>query len=156
MSARALLVVLGLCASCDPVTEALVLDVIDIDEDCEPAVFAEVNAISVQAVASDGRCVLRDECVPTTRGTVTGIDTFEQVMRSAGSEEPLIDELELDQADQIAVKARASGCFPDLDDPEANPPILCAAANLDARSDGVLTLELEPQGCIDALELCDP
>jgi len=154
MSGRALLVVLGLCAGCDPVVERIELD-FQLGAGCEDE-LAAVLAISIEGIAENGACKNTHGCVPPPVMATT-LEQLEAEIRDAESENGPLIEVDLDRTQQIAVNGRPCfSCFPADGGSCDNTPILCGVANLDAVEDGVLLVPLGCAQCVENLALCEP
>lgn len=134
------------CSSAEDVT----LAVTDADGDCA-ARFADVQTISIEAVATAGRCRLAQECAFNVE-----IRSAADVAAALRFSDVLL-ELPAGEAQTLVINGRPShDCFPRADG--ANHPVLCGYASLGQARDGTLTVELEPDlggdECPESIELC--
>ena len=147
MTATALL--LASAAACSG-AEDVTLAIADADGDCA-ARFADVQTLSIEAVATAGRCRLAHECAFNVE-----IRSVADVAAALRFSDVLL-ELDAGEAQTLVINGRPShDCFPRSDG--ANHPVLCGYASLGQARDGTLTVELEPDlggdECPESIELC--
>jgi hypothetical protein len=138
-----------LAAACGT-TEDVRLVIRDDTGDLTQEVWDAVDTLSLEAIATDGRCRLRHECpdfVP-----VRSVDDVAAALRYAD----VLLELDADEAQVLVLNGRPKhNCFPvqsDGDPPiELNDPVMCAYASL-SRGSGEIRLELE--GDVDGEDRC--
>lgn len=141
----AALLVAAACATTDDVTIALT----DRDGDCAARLPA-VSTLSIEAVATAGRCRLAHECAFNVRATsvadlAAALRVSDVLLELSG------------EAQTLVINGRPSrDCFPRQDG--SNHPVLCAYASLSQARGGELVLELEADGpgseCPESIELC--
>jgi hypothetical protein len=140
-----------LAAACGA-TEDVRLRLTDTDGDCTAATFGQVRTLSIEAVATAGRCRLAHECAFNV--TAASPADIEAALRASG----MLLELDPDEAQTLVINGRPlNDCFPR--EADRNHPVLCAYASLDQARDGTLDLELEADGggaCPESIELCPP
>jgi hypothetical protein len=134
------------CAGTDDVRLAIT----DTDGDGD-ARFAEVRTLSIEAVATAGRCRLAHECVFNV--DVASVADVEAALRFSD----VLLELDGGEAQTLVINGRPShDCFPRADG--SNHPVLCAYASLGQARNGTLVLELEADRggdeCPESIELC--
>jgi hypothetical protein len=134
------------CAGTDDVRIAIA----DADGD-GAARFAEVRTLSIEAVATAGRCRLAHECVFNV--DVASVADVEAALRISD----VLLELDGGEAQTLVLNGRPShDCFPRAD--ASNHPVLCAYASLGQARNGTLVLELEADRgggeCPESIELC--
>lgn len=134
------------CAASEDVT----LAVADADGDCA-ARFADVRTISIEAVATAGRCRLAQECAFNVE--VSSAADVAAALRVS----VVLLELPAGEAQTLVINGRPShDCFPRADG--ANHPVLCGYASLGQARDGTLAVELEPDlggdECPESIDLC--
>jgi hypothetical protein len=138
-----------LVAACGA-TEDVRLELADADGDCA-ARFADVATLSIEAVATAGRCRLAHECAfNVTVGSVTDVAAALRVS-------DVLLELSASEAQTLVINGRPSrDCFPRADG--SNRPVLCGYASLDQAQRGVLLIELGADTgggeCPESIELC--
>ncbi len=134
-------------------TEDVTIRLIDETEDCTAEVFEAVRSLSIEAVATAGRCRLAHEC-PVYTGELRTVADVEAALRSS----EVLLELDADEAQLVVVNGRPSKyCLP-LEDGSTNP-VMCAYGSLTQARDGTLTLELDADTmgadtCPESIELC--
>lgn len=138
---------LAACGSTTDVTLALTDD----NHDCDAA-FALVSSVSIEIVATNGRCRLAHTCADR----VVDIATLADMTAALQSTDVLL-ELSANNAQVLAINGRPlEDCFPREDG--SNSPVLCGSANLSAARDGVLAIEMVPDQpggvCAESLALC--
>jgi hypothetical protein len=139
MTAAAVALALAACST----TTDVRIELFDEDGDCRD-VFARVTTLSIEAIASAGRCRLDHKCaLPIRDRSLAG---FEAALRDSNAGALL--ELPADDAQVLVLNGRPGPhCFPILDGDgnpvEDNKPVLCAYANFAQARGGVIELELE-------------
>jgi hypothetical protein len=135
------------CAATDDVT----LELADANGDCTGATIAAVKTLSIEAIATDGRCRLAHQCafnvmVQSVAGLAAALRVTDVLL-----------ELDAGEAQTLVINGRPSyDCFPREDG--SNHPVLCGYASLDRARDGALVLELQRDGgngeCPESIALC--
>jgi hypothetical protein len=139
-----------LAAAC-AATEDVRIELTDADGDCTAATFGRVRTLSIEAVATAGRCRLAHECA--FNATVGSLADVEAALRAS----EVLLELDPGEAQTLVINGRPlNDCFPR--DDARNHPVLCGYASLDGARDGTLVLELEADlggdECPESIELC--
>jgi len=140
---------LAFAAACTG-AEDMTLALTDADGDCAGR-FADVQTLSIEAVATAGRCRLAHECAFNVE--VRSVADVGAALRVSD----VLLELSAGEAQTLVINGRPShDCFPRTDG--ANHPVLCGYASLGQARDGTLTVELEPDRggdeCPESIELC--
>jgi hypothetical protein len=132
MTAAALL----LAAACGT-SRDVTIRVTDADGDITAmGVWDVVDTLSLEAIATAGRCRLRHECPPYRK--LRSVEDVEEALRYAG----VLLELDADEAQILVLNGRPQhNCFPPREG-NANNPVMCAFASLDHAPGGVIELEL--------------
>ena len=147
---RRVLVALGLAACGDTIDVRIELQ--DADDNCGAA-FGSIHSLSIEAVARDGRCLLRHRCAYDAEG-LASVDDVAAALRAAGD---ILLELDAAEAQALVINGRPlNDCFSRGDD--LNHPVLCGSQNLDAAAGGRLVIELEPNeagSCPESIDLCE-
>lgn len=147
----------ALAAACTTTIDVRI-ELYDEDGDCDE-VFARVTTLSVEAIATAGRCRMDHVCaLPIPDRSLAG---FEAALRDTNAAALL--ELDADEAQVLVLNGRPGAhCFPIEDEggepAEANKPVLCAYANFDQARNGELRLELQADSaevdCPESLPHC--
>lgn len=140
-----------LLASACAATDDVALELADTDGDCTAATFDRIRTLSIEAVATAGRCRLAHACAFNV--TVASLADVEAALRNTA----VLLELDPGEAQTLVINGRPlNDCFPR--DGGLNHPVLCGYASLDQARDGTLVLELEPDlgadECPESIALC--
>jgi len=138
-----------LVAACGA-AEDVRIDLADADGDCA-ARFADVATLSIEAVATAGRCRLAHECAFNV--AVGSVADVEAALRISD----VLLELSSGEAQTLVINGRPSrDCFPRADG--SNRPVLCGYGSLGQARDGTLVIELEADTggaeCPESIDLC--
>jgi hypothetical protein len=130
------------CGSTTDVSLAL----FDDTGDCT-ATLPEIKTLSIEVLANDGKCRLAHECVFDV--VATSVADLEAALHASAD---ILLEVDPGDAQIVTVNGRKlNDCFPRGD---ANTPVICGHANLAAASGGLLSVELQADGCIESIPLC--
>jgi hypothetical protein len=140
---------LAACAGGEDAT--VTLDLTDADGDVTAATLGRVRTLSIEAVATAGRCRLAHECAFGV--TVASLADVEAALRVSD----VLLELPAGEAQTLVINGRPlNDCFPR--DEGRNHPVMCAYGSLDQARGGTLVLELEADlggdECPESIELC--
>jgi hypothetical protein len=140
-----------LLATACSATEDVTLDLTDTDGDCTADVLALVKTLSIEAIASEGRCRLAHQCAfDVDARTVADV---EAALRGTD----VLLELPAGDAQILVVNGRPTfDCFPREDG--SNQPVVCGSANLGQARSGALEVELHrataANQCLESIPLC--
>ena len=139
-----------LAAACSA-TDDVTLEIADADGDCPADVLRLVKTLSIEAVATAGRCRLAQECAfNVNAGSVADLAA---ALRASS----VLLELPADDAQVLVLNGRPTrDCFPR--DDGSNRPVVCASASFSQARDGALVLELQhdtdASRCLESIMLC--
>jgi hypothetical protein len=140
-----MLLVIAALAGCST-TSDVTLELVDSDRNCDDA-FAKIKTLSIEALANNGQCRLAHECVFDV-----GASSVAELAAALRASADVLLEVDPGDAQVLKINGRPlNDCFPREPD---NHPVVCGNANLGASRDGVLTIELEPDGCVESIDLC--
>lgn len=142
---------MGLALAACGSTSDLTLALTDTDHDCTD-VFASVESVSIEIIATNGKCKLNHVCVDRV-ADLTTLDDLIAALQAT----PVLLEFPGDDAQEVVINGRPKqNCFVLEDD--ANHPVMCGFGNLAVAADGVLDVELDADGaagvCAESTELC--
>jgi hypothetical protein len=143
---------LALAAACGT-TEDVTLRLTDDVPDCTPDVLAMVKSLSVEAIATAGRCRLDQEC-PNYSHELRTLADVEAALRASR----ILLELPADETQLVVINGRPSEfCLPRMDG--LSNPVMCAYGSLSQARDGTLTMELNADvmgmdTCPESIEQC--